>query len=105
MLQSAAFLHAYIKLYKNQTIDVAVAEEFIDRSSEVSEHNFGDLAGVYVYKFKIQNQRMLLVYEYDPHTRMMLLFSSYENFYCDMKRCFAIFGNFFGTDNGAMPLK
>ena len=55
VLQSAEFLHAYIKLYKNQTVDVAVAEEVIGRSSEVSEHNRGDLAGVYVYKFKIQN--------------------------------------------------
>jgi hypothetical protein len=63
VLQSAAFLHAYIKLHKNQTVDVAVAEKIIGRSSEVSEHNRGDLAGVYVYKFKIQNQRMLLVYE------------------------------------------
>ncbi len=53
VLQSAAFLHAYIKRHKNQTVDVAVAEEVIRRSSEVSEHNRGDLAGVYVYKFKI----------------------------------------------------
>ena len=53
VLQSAEFLHAYIKLYKNQTVDVAVAEEVIGRSSEVSKHNRGDLAGVYVYKFKI----------------------------------------------------
>ena len=60
---------------------VDVAEEAIGRSSEIGEHNFGDLAGVYVYKFKIQNQRMLLVYEYDPHTCMWLLFSSHENFY------------------------
>ena len=67
-------------------MDVAVAEEGIGRSSEVSEHNRGDLAGVYVYKFKIQNQLILLAYEYDPHTRMLLLFGSHENFYSDMER-------------------
>jgi mRNA interferase RelE/StbE len=61
-------------------VKVDVAEEAIGLSSEISEHNCGDLAGVYVYKFKIQNQRMLLVYEYDPHTRMLLLFVSHENF-------------------------
>ena len=55
VLQSAAFLHAYIKPYKNQTVDVAVAKEFIVRSSEVSEHNRGDHVGVYAYKFKIKN--------------------------------------------------
>ena len=67
-------------------MDVDVPEEVIGRSSQVSEHNCGDLSGVYVYKFKIQNQLMLLAYEYDPHTRMLLLFGSHENFYSDMKR-------------------
>ena len=29
----------------------------------------GDLAGVYIYKFKSQTQLMLLAYEFDPATR------------------------------------
>ncbi len=66
-------------------MDVDVAEKVSGRSSEVSEQNCGDVAGVYVYKFKIQNQLMLLAYEYDPHTRMLLLFGSRENFYWEMK--------------------
>jgi hypothetical protein len=84
--QSAAFSCAYKKLHKNQAVDVDVAEEVIGRSSEVGEHNCGDLCGEYDYKFKIKSQIMLLAYEYDPHPPMLLLLGSYENFYLDLKR-------------------
>ncbi len=47
---------------------------------------------------------MLLAYEYDPHTRMLLLFGSHENFYSDMKRSFTTLRNFCGTINGPSPL-
>lgn len=86
VLQSAAFSRAYKKLHKNQKVDVDAAVEMIVRSPEVGEHKRGDLAGVYVYKFKSQNQLMLLAYEYDPHTRLLLLLGSHENFYRDLKR-------------------
>jgi len=45
-----------------------------------------DLLDVYVYKFKSQNQLMLLAYEFDPETRMLLLLGSHENFYRELKR-------------------
>lgn len=86
VLQSATFARAYKRLYKNQKIDVDTAVEVIVKSPEVGELKRGDLAGVYVYKFKCQNQLMLLAYEYDPHTRMLLLLGSHENFYRDLKR-------------------
>lgn len=56
------------------------------KSPEIGELKRGDLAGVYVHKFKSQNQLMLLAYEYDPKTRMLLLLGSHENFYRDLKR-------------------
>lgn len=73
VLQSAAFARAYKKLHKNQKIDVDNAVEVIVKSPEIGELKRGDLAGVYVHKFKSQNQLMLLAYEYDPKTRMLLL--------------------------------
>jgi len=86
VLQSAAFSRAYKKLHKNQKADVDVAVDIIVKSPDLGEPKRGDLAGVYVYKFKSQNQLMLLAYEYDPKTRMLLLLGSHENFYRNLKR-------------------
>jgi hypothetical protein len=86
VLQSAAFSRAYKKLHKNQKADVDAAVDVIVKSPDVGEPKRGDLAGVYVYKFKSQNQLMLLAYEYDPKTRMLLLLGSHENFYRNLKR-------------------
>jgi hypothetical protein len=86
VLQSAAFSRVYKKLHKNQKADVDAAVDVIVKSPEVGEPKRGDLAGVYVYKFKSQNQLTLLAYEYDPGTRMLLLLGSHENFYRDLKR-------------------
>lgn len=86
VLQSAAFSRAYKKLHKNQKADVDVAVDVIVESPDLGEPKRGDLAGVYVYKFKSQNQLMLLAYEYDPKTRMLLLLGSHENFYRNLKR-------------------
>ncbi len=86
VLQSAAFSRAYKKLHKSQKADVDVAVDVIVKSPDLGEPKRGDLAGVYVYKFKSQNQLMLLAYEYDPKTRMLLLLGSHENFYRNLKR-------------------
>ena len=86
VLQSAAFSRAYKKLHKNQKADVDVAVDVIVKSPDLGEPKRGDLAGAYVYKFKSQNQLMLLAYEYDPKTHMLLLLGSHENFYRNLKR-------------------
>lgn len=86
VLQSAAFSRAYKRLHKNQKADVDVAVDVIVKSPDLGEPKRGDLAGAYVYKFKSQNQLMLLAYEYDPKTRMLLLLGSHENFYRNLKR-------------------
>lgn len=86
VLQSAIFARTYKKLHKNQKIDVDAAIEVIVKTPEIGEQKRGDLIGVYVYKFKSQNQLVLLAYEFDPKTRMLLLLGSHENFYRDLKR-------------------
>ena len=86
VLQSAAFARAYKKLHKNQKVDVDDAVEGIIKTPDIGEPKRGDLAGVYVHKFKSNGQLMLLAYEYDPKTRMLLLLGSHENFYRDLKR-------------------
>jgi len=84
--QSAAFARTYKRLHKNQKLDVDAAVEVLIQSPEIGEPKRGDLAGVYVYKFKTNAQLMLLAYEYDPATRMLLLLGSHEDFYRELKR-------------------
>jgi hypothetical protein len=40
------------------------------------KHKKGDLAGVFVYKFKCNGQLALLAYEYDVESRLLLLLRS-----------------------------
>ena len=86
VLQSAAFARAYKKLHKNQKVDVDDAVADIIKTPDIGEPKRGDLAGVYVHKFKSNSQLLLLAYEYDPESRMLLLLGSHENFYRDLKR-------------------
>ncbi|UOD50320.1 type II toxin-antitoxin system RelE/ParE family toxin [Orrella daihaiensis] len=86
VIQSAAFARTYKKLYNQQKIKVDDAVQEIVNDPEIGTQKRGDLSGVYVYKFKVQTQEMLLAYEYDPQTRYLLLLGSHENFYRGLKR-------------------
>ena len=84
--QSAIFKRAYKRLHPNQKADVDDAVADIVRDPRIGEAKKGDLAGVFVHKFKSNGQLTLLAYEYDPGTRRLLLLGSHENFYRDLKR-------------------
>lgn len=53
---------------------------------EVKEEKKGDLAGVFVYKFKMHHQEILLAYEWIPRERLLLALGVHENFYRDLKQ-------------------
>ena len=84
--QSSAFARGYKRLHQRQKQDVDAAVNVIVVNPLAGEAKRGDLAGVYVYKFKSQAQLMLLAYEFDPRTRHLLLLGSHENFYRELKR-------------------
>lgn len=86
VLQSAAFARAYKKLHTHQQMDADQAVAAIVADPAVGEPKKGDLSGVFVYKYRSQQQLMLLAYEYDPGMRMLLLLGSHENFYQKLKR-------------------
>ena len=86
VLQSAMFKRAYKRLHPHQKADVDDAVGSIVLDPTIGQAKKGDLAGVFVYKFKSNAQLILLAYEYDPETRMLLLLGSHENFYRDLKR-------------------
>ena len=69
---------------RKKAVNEAIAA--IVTNPQVGELKKGDLAGVYVYKFLCVNQLMLLSYEYDHKTRVLLYLAVHENFYRDMTR-------------------
>ena len=85
ILQTPTFKRSYKRLHPNQKADVDTAVADIVRDPTLGEPKKGDLAGVFVYKFKCRGQLMLLAYEYDPSTRLLLL-GAHENFYRKLKR-------------------
>ena len=86
VLQSAVFKRAYKRLHPNQKADVDDAVADIVKDPTLGVEKKGDLAGVFVHKFKSNGQLTMLAYEYDPGTRLLLLLGSHENFYRDLKQ-------------------
>ena len=86
VLQMPAFKRVYKKLASSHQAVVDDAVRTIVANPEIGEAKKGDLAGVYVHKFPLSRQQMLLAYEWDPKTRVLLLLGSHENFYRDLKR-------------------
>lgn len=80
------FKKAYKKLHANEreAVDYAIRE--IIKNPKIGEGKKGDLAGVFVYKFKIHNHEILLAYEWVPKERLLLALGVHENFYRDLKR-------------------
>ena len=74
-------LHARDK----KTLDDAVREIMADENIGIAKK--GDLAGVFVHKFKINKQEILLPYTIINADELLLLaLGSHENFYRDLKR-------------------
>ena len=65
-------------------LDKAVREIAADPAIGVAKK--GDLTGVYVHKFKINRQEVLLSYQYTLNEVVLLSLGSHENFYRNLKR-------------------
>lgn len=83
--QMPAFKKAYKKLHNHAKLMVNEAIREIIQTPEIGELKKGDLTGVYVYKFKVHHQLMLLAYSYDEISRLLLALGVHENFYRDLK--------------------
>ena len=84
--QMPAFKKAYKRLHKSEKAELDAAIREIIANPEIGEPKKGDLAGVYVHKFKVNKQETLLAYEWDAKLRLLLLLGSHENFYRALKR-------------------
>jgi len=73
-----------LKKQEKKELDDAVLDILNDPS--IGQEKVGDLAGVFVHKFKINKQLILLSYSYDEKEINLLTFGSHENFYRDLKK-------------------
>lgn len=83
--QMPIFKKNYKKLHSNQRSKVDEAIRTIIQNPTIGEAKKGDLAGIFVYKFKIHHQEILLAYEWNPQERLLLALGVHENFYRDLK--------------------
>jgi mRNA-degrading endonuclease RelE of RelBE toxin-antitoxin system len=75
-----------ISPHEKKAIDQVIWE--IIGNPQKGEMKKGDLTGTRVYKFKFNNQQMLLAYSVSLDTTKMVLmgYGVHENFYRDLKR-------------------
>ena len=87
VIQTNEFARAVKKLPRQQKTGLDEAVKAIMADPLLGEAKVADLAGVRVYKFKMNQQLTLLGYEYDGETVTLYLLKlgSHENFYRDLK--------------------
>jgi mRNA interferase RelE/StbE len=86
--QTRRFARAYKKLHANVAADVDDAVEAVAADPDLGERKKGDLAALWVYKFRSQGQLYLLGYSRDDGLQLIYLeaVGPHENFYRDLKR-------------------
>ncbi len=86
IIQSPVFAKQKKKLPKQQIKNLDKAVKCIIRTPTIGDLKVGDLQGIQVYKFKLNNQQILLAYEVIDSTLFLCTFGSHENFYRDLKK-------------------
>ena len=84
--QSPAFGRKIKKLKKQEKKALDDAVLAILNDPQIGEEKVGDLSGVFVHKFKINKQLILLSYTFDESEINLLTYGSHENFYRELKR-------------------
>lgn len=84
--QMPAFKRVYKKLPRQSKLIVDDAIRVIIKQPTIGQEKKGDLSGVFVYKFKIHQQQILLAYEWDEQQRLLLALGVHQNFYKQLKR-------------------
>ena len=84
--QTPSFRRVYKKLYKPQRLEVNDAIHALMADPGLGEAKVGDLAGILVYKFDVNQQITLLAYTFADQTLTLLALGPHENFYRGLKR-------------------
>jgi mRNA-degrading endonuclease RelE of RelBE toxin-antitoxin system len=91
VLVTPTFAKAIKKLHVKDRIVVDKAVKAIAGNPSIGEEKKGDLIGIFVYKFKINKQEVLLAYhlhpdKFSPASVRLLSIGAHENFYTELKR-------------------
>ena len=87
VLAAPSFLRTSKKLHANQKKALDKAVKAVSADPSVGKAKIGDLAGVSIYKFKVQGVEWLLAYRIlSPKEIKLLVSGPHENFYRDLKR-------------------
>jgi mRNA-degrading endonuclease RelE of RelBE toxin-antitoxin system len=88
---TVSFARAAKKLHAKDKKVVDQAVKDLAESPSLGEEKRGDLAGYFVYKFKLNNQETLLAYalrpdKFKPTSVILMAVGPHENFYTQLKR-------------------
>lgn len=91
ILSTPSFNRAVKKMHARDKKVVDQAVVAIATNPTIGEEKKGDLAEVFVYKFKLNKQEILLAYRLQPSKKkpqevVLLNIGSHENFYAAIKR-------------------
>lgn len=91
ILDTPSFNRVVKKLHARDKKDLDAAIRAIATNPAIGEEKKGDLLGIFVYKFKLNKQEMLLAYrlqpnKFKPEELVLLSLGSHENFYSNIKR-------------------
>ncbi|MCL1961768.1 MAG: type II toxin-antitoxin system RelE/ParE family toxin [Desulfovibrionaceae bacterium] len=86
--QTRRFARVYKKLHDSLVADVDAAIDAVAQNPDAGEKKKGDLAHLWVYKFRGHSRLYLLGYTREDAVRLVYLeaLGSHENFYRDLKR-------------------
>lgn len=86
--QTRRFARIYKKLHDNVLVEVDSAVAAVAQNPDIGERKKGDLAELWVYRFRCLGQMYLLGYTRDDGVRLVYLeaVGPHENSYRDLKR-------------------
>jgi len=86
VLQTRTFANSKKRLHKNQVKELDNTIQKILLNPEIGEQKKGDILGIYIHKYKVKNQLILLAYQFDEASLTLLMIGPHENFYRDLKK-------------------
>ncbi len=87
ILYTTRFLKQLKKLNSNQKKELDQVLTLIATSRIKGTQKAHELSGIYIYKFRLVNQEVLLAYRVaEPDSIRLLKIGPHENFYRDLKR-------------------
>jgi mRNA-degrading endonuclease RelE of RelBE toxin-antitoxin system len=84
VIKKIRFYKSYKKLPANDRKVVDKTIQYLLGNLEAGEKKKHNLSGVYVYKFRINRQQVLLAYSWNKEDLILFDIGSHENFYRDL---------------------